>query len=507
MIVDQTRSSQVKTSSKDGYVLQRIKTAGLWQPGCPLRLHIGCGSQHFDGYINIDYPPSEHNLVQVKADVYADIKSLDFPVGSVDEIRLHHVFEHFNRVTALAMLIKWHKWLKIGGLLYIETPDLLGSAKTLVSDASWKTKMGVVRHLAGDQTAEWGYHVDHWFAERFEHTLGALGFGSLQTQSSSWPKEPYLSNVKVIAVKSKHASLPEQLKVAEELLWESTVALEEKSKWEIWRKQLYAALTGDFVALPSNSKTSGFCTVSQASTTLPLNSSQLPLEEIHGFNQKTRNRWVQAKARTVPTGSRVLDIGAGTCPYRSFFAHCDYKTQDFKKYEGIKKNNTTEYGQIDYVSEITSIPVPDESFDVIVCTEVLEHVPRPIEALQEMVRIVRSGGRIFLTAPLGSGLHQLPYHYYGGFSPEWYRHFLKSFGCRIKEITPNGGFFKLLAQECARVQWTLPQHQHLHGNKVDFIRHLFGEWLPRYLFALDEKCFIDQFTVGYHVEAVKGYRY
>lgn len=51
--------------------------------------------------------------------------------------------------------------------------------------------------------------------------------------------------------------------------------------------------------------------------------------------------------------------------------------------------------------------------------------------------------------------------------------------------------------------WTLPQHQHLHGNHVDFIKTLFGEWIPRYLFELEKKHCIDQFTVGYHVEAIK----
>lgn len=498
-------------------IVEQLKRKGLLHTNQPLRLHLGCGGQHLEGYLNIDYPQSEHNLVQVKADVCADIKGLDFPLGSVDEIRLHHVFEHFNRVTALAMLIKWHKWLKIGGRLHIETPDLIGSAKALVSNTSWKTKMGVVRHLAGDQAADWGYHIDHWFPERFEHTLKALGFGEVQTLSSSWSKEPYLSNVKVVAMKSKPFSLQEQLKAAEELLWESTVAPEERPTWEVWKNQLRAALAGDFVPqLSSAQKGSKFAknckmgpapdvsSISQAPAILSRNNTQLPLDEITDFNRRTRNRWVQAKAKTIPAGSRVLDVGAGTCPYRPFFAHCDYKTQDFKKYMGIKKNKTTEYGEIDYVSDITSIPVPDGSFDVILCTEVLEHIPKPIKAVCEMVRIVRPGGRLLITAPLGSGLHQLPYHYYGGLSPEWYRHFLSSFGCRIVEMTPNGGFFKLLAQECARVKWTLPQHQHLHGDNVEFIQHLFGEWLPRYLFALEESCFIDQFTVGYHVEAIKN---
>ncbi len=500
--VGPSEGNHAKTIDYNSDILRQLKEFGLWKEEKPLRLHLGCGQNHFDGYINIDYPPSEH-IVQVShvADVFGDITKLNFPQQSVDEIRLHHVLEHFNRVVALAMLIKWHKWLKIGGRIHIETPDLIGSAKTLVSNASWKTKMGVVRHLAGDQVANWGYHVDHWFAERFEHTLRTLGFESVQTRSTSWTKEPYLSNVEVVAVKNKDNSLQEQLKAAEQLLWNSTVAPEEKPTWEAWRKQLHTVLKGDTIPLPSN--TPNIFSISQAPAVLSTKECQLPLDEIHDFNQRSRDRWVRAKAKTIPAGSRILDIGAGTCPYRSSFVHCDYKTHDFKKYKGIKRNNTTEYGKIDYESEITSIPVPDKFFDVILCTEVLEHVPEPIEALREMARILRRGGQLLITAPLGSGLHQTPYHYYGGYTPQWYKHFLPKFGLQVKEISPNGGFFKLLAQECARVAWTLPQHKHLHGNNVELIRQLFGEWLPRYLYALDEKCSIDQFTVGYHIEAEK----
>ncbi len=129
--MEQVENNCVKINDGDVDMLQRLKARGLWEEGKVLRLHLGCGHQYISGYINIDYPPSEHNLAPVKADVYADARSLDFPARSVDEIRLHHVFEHFNRVAALGMPIKWHKWLKVGGKLHIETPDLIGSAKTL----------------------------------------------------------------------------------------------------------------------------------------------------------------------------------------------------------------------------------------------------------------------------------------------------------------------------------------------------------------------------------------
>jgi FkbM family methyltransferase len=222
-------------------VLSQLKDGRLWSEGKPLRLHLGCGKWHFDEYINIDYPPKEHNVVtHLGADLYADITKLNFPAHSVDEIRLHHVFEHFDRVTALGLLVTWHEWLKVGGRLHIETPDLIGSAKTLLSDASLKTKMGVVRHLAGDQADKWAYHTDHWFGQRFEHTLTQLGFGPVRVRTSSWPHEPYLSNVQVEAAKQVHLTRQQLLAACDKLLLDSLVAdaPNELAKHGIWMRRL-----------------------------------------------------------------------------------------------------------------------------------------------------------------------------------------------------------------------------------------------------------------------------
>ena len=241
---------QKNNRENENDTLSQIKAAGLWHEGQPLRLHLGCGKWRFDGYVNIDYPLAEHNVVtQLGADLHADITKLNFPAKSVDEIRLHHVFEHFNRVTALGLLLRWHEWLKPGGRIHIETPDLIGSAKTLLSAASWKTKMGVVRHLAGDQAAHWAYHIEQWFPERFEHTLKKLGFDSVQTRSTSWDKEPYLSNVEVVAVKNKCLSEKELLEACDELLAEAKVAdtPNERKMHQIWKKELRDFLQDEMI--------------------------------------------------------------------------------------------------------------------------------------------------------------------------------------------------------------------------------------------------------------------
>lgn len=482
--------------------ISKLKDLGLWKEGTPLRLHLGCGENYFDGYINIDFPPSEHNVMKVKADMYANILDLDFPFDSVDEIRLHHVFEHFDRIIALSLLIKWHLWLKNGGKLQIETPDFEGSARMIISDAPWLLKTAAIRHLTGDQSAPWAFHLDCWFSDRFKHTLTKFGFYPIEVMTSKWQKEPFLSNVQVTAFKSRNLSFSELLQIADELLLESTVSIDEKQTYEIWKKKLR-----DIFNVQKNSQLprsyNSFQEIPFIDSVYSSSNKYKTLSEIHNFNQLNRDHWVREKAKTVFKGASVLDVGAGTCPYRSFFSHCDYKTHDFKKYTGEKLGGTTEYGKIDFVSDISNIPVMDNSFDVVLCTEVLEHVSEPIKAIEEIVRILKPNGRLFLTAPLGSGLHQLPYHYYGGFTPEWYKFVAKKFNLDIIEITPNGGFFKLLSQECARVVWMFDKHRHLHGEYTDYIYKLFNEFLPRYLFDMDDKCFIEQFTVGYHVEMVK----
>jgi SAM-dependent methyltransferase len=222
--------------------------------------------------------------------------------------------------------------------------------------------------------------------------------------------------------------------------------------------------------------------------------------EAREFNARSRDEWVADRARSVTPGSRVLDVGAGTAPYRDLFKHCQYETHDFEQYEGYK-GSEGHYAHIDYVSDITAIPVADATFDVILCTEVLEHVPRPIEALCEMARVTKPGGRLFLTAPLGSGLHQEPYHFYGGYTDHWYRKFLTEFGCDVVSIEPNHGFFAHLAQECARFRWQFDRLElELGGYEKDFV-HIIGDLLPRYFYQLDKKILLREFTIGFHVEA------
>lgn len=154
------------------------------------------------------------------------------------------------------------------------------------------------------------------------------------------------------------------------------------------------------------------------------------------YEPYVRDAWVKSIAGTLPAGSWVLDAGAGASKYRPYFAHCRYETQDFCQYQG----DLVKYAEpIKYVCDITAIPLPDQSLDAILCTEVFEHVTDPMAVLKEFARLLKPGGRVFLTAPLLSSLHMTPYHYYGGFTSYWYQHWLPRHGFEINELVPVGG--------------------------------------------------------------------
>jgi SAM-dependent methyltransferase len=228
---------------------------------------------------------------------------------------------------------------------------------------------------------------------------------------------------------------------------------------------------------------------------------------IWNFNVARRDAWVAELAKGVPAGSRVLDVGAGSGRYRESFAHCEYRTQDF----GQEPATIGRYTKLDYESDITAIPVPDGSFDVILCTEVLEHVPEPVKAIREIARILKPGGRLFMTAPLGSWLHQEPYHYYGGYSPYWYRRFLPEAGLRVDTVGSNLGFFSLYGQETIRYReyvnplrtWRFGPVRWLGLTLLWLMLFPLSQLMPLLGPGLDALGIENIATVGYHVTATK----
>ncbi|MBR4667278.1 MAG: methyltransferase domain-containing protein [Butyrivibrio sp.] len=174
-------------------------------------------------------------------------------------------------------------------------------------------------------------------------------------------------------------------------------------------------------------------------------------------NYEARQGWIIRQLEQIPSGSKILDAGAGNQRYKAFCSHLKYVSQDFGKYddgaisEGIHGAEKWKSKECDIVSDIIQIPVEDQSFDAILCSEVIEHLKNPVLAIREFSRILRNDGILILTAPFCSLTHMAPFYYSNGFSKYWYLDNLKEAGFEIISIEHNGNYFSYLAQELMRV--------------------------------------------------------
>lgn len=151
-------------------------------------------------------------------------------------------------------------------------------------------------------------------------------------------------------------------------------------------------------------------------------------------------KFVHEVAQSIPNGATVLDVGAGEQQYKHFFNHTKYTAQDLGVGDGA-----WDYSQLDIVSEIYSIPVPDQSFDYILCTQVMEHLRYPDKAFAEFSRILKPGGKLFVTCPLAWKEHQIPHDFfrYTQFSLQSLGH---DHGFSTVELRKVGGKFITLAR-------------------------------------------------------------
>jgi SAM-dependent methyltransferase len=173
-------------------------------------------------------------------------------------------------------------------------------------------------------------------------------------------------------------------------------------------------------------------------------------------NEENRQIWLKSALSRIPEGHRILDAGAGELRNRVFCNHLHYVSQDFCQYDGSGdgaglQTGTWDNSQITIICDISSIPEPDRSFDAILCSEVLEHVPNPNLALDEFCRLLKPGGKLLLTAPFASIVHFAPYHFCTGFSRYWYETQLTDRDFRIDELTANGDWFACCEQELMRL--------------------------------------------------------
>lgn len=152
----------------------------------------------------------------------------------------------------------------------------------------------------------------------------------------------------------------------------------------------------------------------------------------------TLDRFIAAHASSL----RTLDIGAQNGPYAAHFPR--RVALDIQRGAGVQ-----------IIGDVQALGIRDASVDVVLCTEVLEHVPDPQRAIDEMYRVLVPGGQLLLTTRFLFPIHDAPHDYFR-FTKYGLRHLLRRFEItEVQEETDAVGTLAVLLQRLGMQAETL----------------------------------------------------
>ena len=143
--------------------------------------------------------------------------------------------------------------------------------------------------------------------------------------------------------------------------------------------------------------------------------------------------WLQERAEAASSAYgryRLLDVGCGSRPYEPLFA------QRGATYVGCDVEGSPDADIHGYAD---ALPVEDASFDLVLCTQVLEHVPDPAAAVRELRRVLRPGGRALVTTHGVAVFHPNPDDFWRWTSSGLERLFRENGTWSSLEVRPGAG--------------------------------------------------------------------
>ena len=204
------------------------------------------------------------------------------------------------------------------------------------------------------------------------------------------------------------------------------------------------------------------------------------------------------QTQALPEGSRVLDLGGNKVNKRGQFnienygLHVIYANLSTEKHPNVQ-------------SDAALLPFADGCFDVVICSELLEHVQAPPQVLREAHRILRRGGILLICAPFLYRIHGDPYDF-GRYTDYYWQTHLTETGFTDINIEKQGLFWSVLVDMIRAWWYELYKADKLRFTKIAI--HLLArakrsavKWDA--LQETQSDSFFSSFTTGFGIRAQK----
>ena len=147
-------------------------------------------------------------------------------------------------------------------------------------------------------------------------------------------------------------------------------------------------------------------------------------------------KWIEVDSQTRNTltpETRVLDVGSYIVDGQEDIQCRNTIEPIVKDYVGLDMRPGS---GVDVVASASNIPLDSKTFDTVICLDMLEHCDRPYQAIQEIFRVIKPGGYLYLATVFNFIIHDYPSDYWR-FTPNCLRLLLEEAGFDVIETWPG----------------------------------------------------------------------
>ncbi|HEY4495214.1 MAG TPA: class I SAM-dependent methyltransferase [Candidatus Paceibacterota bacterium] len=156
---------------------------------------------------------------------------------------------------------------------------------------------------------------------------------------------------------------------------------------------------------------------------------------------------------------KVIDIGCGMMHYKEFIT----KLPTVTRYDAL--DIEARAMSVDIIGDVQNMDaIKSNTYDTVLCLQVIEHIPNPFRAINEIYRILKPNGVLILSAPHLSRLHEEPNDFYR-YTKYGLRYMLEKSEFKDISIIPVGGLFSFIGQQISMALvipfWHIPIIKHI----------------------------------------------